>query len=299
MNVMGRKRRVVGTKCTIALITIFVAGVVWYLGMRNFSSRATTAIVRKSKTGPLRKSLDSENIIVGKFEQKISTSEGVKTDHAMENALGKDAEQEALESTADKEAELEATDSNVKESDARDFDETASNQNTDKSSALDENEVNYLTKDDDDVSTSEISGSPDVDESVSQGENDDETDDETEDENSDENSDDNSDENSDENNEGVATSSDSYLQGNANDASAIPVEDNGEIDTKQAPPKQFNNVFFSRPENGQVSKILLGMGWQQSDNPEKASILWYQKKQHIPWDKLSKWQRPNHLPSVA
>ena len=68
MNVMGRKKRVVGTKCTIALITIFVAGVVWYLGMRNFSSRATTAIVRKIKkrvrSGKVLtlKTLSSENL---------------------------------------------------------------------------------------------------------------------------------------------------------------------------------------------------------------------------------------------
>ena len=183
--------------------------------------------------------------------------------------------------------------SNVKESDVPDFDETASDQNIDKSSALDENEVNNLPKDVDDVSKSEISDSSDFDdnESENQGENGDET----EDENSDENNDENNYENIGDNNEGVAISSDSDLQGNANDASAIPVEDDEKFVAKQAPPKQFNNVFFSRPENGQVSKILLGMGWQQSDNPEKASILWYQKKQYIPWGKLSKWQRPNHL----
>ena len=94
----------------------FVAVVVWYLGMSNFSSRTTTAIVRESGTGPLRKSLGSKDIIVGKFGQKTSYGEGVGTDRAMRNTIGKDMEQESLESADEKEAELEATQSNVKES---------------------------------------------------------------------------------------------------------------------------------------------------------------------------------------
>eukprot|EP00943_MAST-04B_sp_MAST-4B-sp1_P003249 g3249.t1 len=65
--------------------------------------------------------------------------------------------------------------------------------------------------------------------------------------------------------------------------------------TTISPPEKYKNVFFSKPSNGQVSQILKGIGWKQSEDPVQASILWYQKKQFIPWKKLSKWHRPNHL----
>jgi len=65
--------------------------------------------------------------------------------------------------------------------------------------------------------------------------------------------------------------------------------------TTISPPEKYKNVFFSKPANGQVSQILKGIGWKQSEDPVQASILWYQKKQYIPWKKLSKWHRPNHL----
>ena len=65
--------------------------------------------------------------------------------------------------------------------------------------------------------------------------------------------------------------------------------------TAVSSPIKYKKVFFSKPSNGQVSQILKRRGWKQSNNPVKASILWFQKKQFIPWKELSKWHRPNHL----
>ena len=278
---MGRKKRVVGTKCAIALITTFVAGLVWYLGMRNFPSKTTTAIIRRSGTQTLRKSGGRKHFIVGQHEQEIGSTNRVETDNAMENTIREDVEQESLDSADEKE---------VADTDTSDSDETVPKNNMDKSSDLDENEIKDVSNGVYNMVKSEISDNSESNdhEPDSQGENSDE-------ENSDETEDDNSIVNSNGSDEDVDTSSDSDVQTDENIIGTIPVEDKGSFVVKVAPPKHLNNVFFSRPGNGQVSKILLAMGWQQTDNPEKAAILWYQKKQYIPWDKLSKWQRPNHL----
>lgn len=52
--------------------------------------------------------------------------------------------------------------------------------------------------------------------------------------------------------------------------------------------------FYSSPM-GKFSSALLQRGWQPAASPQEAQILWYQKKQNIPWQDLKCWQRPNHL----
>ena len=60
-------------------------------------------------------------------------------------------------------------------------------------------------------------------------------------------------------------------------------------------PEKTHNAFYSRPENGKVAQYLLSKGWTSASEAEDASIIWYQKKQNIPWADLSRWHRANHF----
>lgn len=59
-------------------------------------------------------------------------------------------------------------------------------------------------------------------------------------------------------------------------------------------PDRAVDRFYSSPM-GKFGSALKAKGWRATMRPRDAHLLWYQKKQHIPWSTLECWQRPNHL----
>lgn len=60
-------------------------------------------------------------------------------------------------------------------------------------------------------------------------------------------------------------------------------------------PGEFERTYYTVPPNAKFGAALARRGWRRAGVPQNAHVIWYQKKQHIPWGHLSCWQRPNHL----
>lgn len=62
-----------------------------------------------------------------------------------------------------------------------------------------------------------------------------------------------------------------------------------------AVPLASQRTYFVQPAGGRFGKAMEALGWTLASKPEVAEVLWYQRKQNIPWDALERWQRPNHV----
>lgn len=63
---------------------------------------------------------------------------------------------------------------------------------------------------------------------------------------------------------------------------------------RQVPP-QAQKHFYSQPRTSHTGAALLKRGWRQTQKPEEAELLWYQRKQLIDWGRVQKWQLVNHV----